>query len=64
VNSLSQQDSRFAGIQAYEWNDTVTTQEKRVDRARKIADAKQKVINEKKRKADAEEREKRREEWL
>lgn len=40
VKTLLQTDKRFQGIQAYEWNDTVTKEEKHIQRIKKIAEAK------------------------
>jgi len=38
-----QPDAKFEGIQVYCWNETKTKEEKRLDRSKKLADAKRKI---------------------
>lgn len=64
AGSLLLSDTRLEGMAEYQWNETKTKEEKRIERVNKIKEAKQKARDERQRKADAEARQKRREEWL
>jgi colicin import membrane protein len=37
VGELTQQDKRVAGLKDFEWNMTVTTEQKHIERVRKLA---------------------------
>jgi len=58
VNQLTVVDKRVAGLKDFEWNETVTTEQKHIERVRKLAD----VENQKKKRKLQKERDQKRRE--